>query len=66
MTFRCDQCGKFTKDENLISHYTPDSHFSTEDLWYSCTICEPKCVCGQYQSECVDCPYGSDSNGNYV
>lgn len=57
MKFKCDQCGKFVKYEDLITHNTLDSHFSTEDIWYSCKRCEKRCVCGQFQSECVDCPY---------
>lgn len=62
---RCDVCGKFSKYDDLISHYTSDSDYSTEDLYYSCIRCEEKCVCGQYLSQCVDCPYGPSKDGKY-
>lgn len=39
---RCDVCGKFRKDEEVIHKFTPDSHFSSEDNYYECVYCVKK------------------------
>lgn len=63
--YKCDVCGKFTKESDLSVNYTPDSHYTNEDIYYECKRCCKKCVCGQNLKDCVDCPYGPDQNGQY-
>ncbi len=42
MQTRCDGCGKFTKEEDLTCHHTPDSEFTSEEIYYYCNKCEKR------------------------
>ncbi len=39
MVNQCGTCGKFKKWDDLKGHYTPDTHFTHEEIWYECKDC---------------------------
>lgn len=43
MTPQCGVCGKFIKlSSKTKSHFTPDSDYSIEDMWFECSNCLTK------------------------
>lgn len=39
---RCAYCGKFRKWKDLIKKFTPDTHFTSEELYFVCRKCNKK------------------------
>lgn len=39
MINQCGACGKFKKRDDLKGHYTPDTQFTHEEIWYECMDC---------------------------
>ncbi len=38
---RCARCGRFRPWDDLVSHFVPDTAFSSEDeSYYSCKVCD--------------------------
>jgi len=39
MSYRCDICGQFKKLDDLRTFFTPDTHFTSEEIWHKCREC---------------------------
>jgi len=39
MVNQCGTCGKFKSWDDLHGHYTPDTQFTCEEIWYECRDC---------------------------
>lgn len=40
MSIKCDCCGKYRKYDELHYHYIADTHYTSEDSYYSCIYCD--------------------------